>query len=254
MILSNLYSIIQLTYTILTSTFLIDNELPYIWKSGDTVKEKSGIVFSIVKDNQPVSGCTISKEIYNSQEYMYYFSLARQTDISPELYEHCKLILLLDGNIDVYTSFCREKWKLQSDQCLITPSGMTMGIRSETGAVYAEMSIRREEYMNSAIRLGEVFTLADLVPYQEGKIVNMDIVHTETTKFAVMSFAAGTSLTEHAAPGDALIFALDGKGLIGYEGQTCPIQAGENFKFAKHGKHWIKADGPFKMALLLTLD
>ena len=31
------------------------------------------------------------------------------------------------------------------------------------------------------------------------------------------------------------------------------IKAGENFKFAKNGKHYVKADEKFKMALLLTL-
>ena len=45
-----------------------------------------------------------------------------------------------------------------------------------------------------------------------------------------MAFDAGTGLSEHAAPGEALIFALDGHGIIGYEGKEYPIQAGENFK------------------------
>ena len=63
----------------------------------------------------------------------------------------------------------------------------------------------------------------------------------------------GTGLTEHAAPGEALIFALDGKGIIGYEGKEHHIKAGENFKFAAGGRHWVKADGKFKMALLMTL-
>jgi hypothetical protein len=30
--------------------------------------------------------------------------------------------------------------------------------------------------------------------------------------------------------------------------------AGENFAFAKNGAHWVRAEKPFKMALLLTLD
>lgn len=69
-----------------------------------------------------------------------------------------------------------------------------------------------------------------------------------------MSFTEGTGLPEHAAPGEALIFALDGEGTIGYEGYEYRIHAGENFKFAKGGAHYIKADGNFKMALLLVLE
>ena len=108
--------------------------------------------------------------------------------------------------------------------------------------------------MNEVIKAGEVFQLAELVPYQEGRIVNMDIAHNEKMKFAVMAFDAGTGLSSHAAPGEALIFALDGEGIISYEGQDYPIKAGENFHFAKGGMHAVKAEVPFKMALLLTLE
>ena len=53
------------------------------------MKEKTGAVFSIAKDNQPVAGCTISKEVYASgQDYISYFSLAKGTDISAEIYDY----------------------------------------------------------------------------------------------------------------------------------------------------------------------
>lgn len=108
--------------------------------------------------------------------------------------------------------------------------------------------------MNEAVRAGEVFKLADLVPYAEGKIVNMDLVHNDKMKFTVMAFDEGSALSEHAAPGEAIIFALEGEGVIGYEGKDHAIKAGENFHFAKAGLHSVKAIKKFKMGLLLTLD
>ena len=84
--------------------------------------------------------------------------------------------------------------------------------------------------------------------------MNMDVVHNDKMKFVVLTFDAGTGLSEHAAPGEALIFALDGEAVIGYEGKEHPIKAGENFHFAKGGLHSVKANGRFKMALLLTLE
>ena len=47
----------------------------------------------------------------------------------------------------------------------------------------------------------------------------MDIVHNDKMKFVIMAFDAGTGLSEHAAPGEALIFALDGEAVIRYEGE-----------------------------------
>ena len=108
--------------------------------------------------------------------------------------------------------------------------------------------------MNDSIKTGEVFKLAELVPYVEGKIVNMDVVHNDKMKFVVMAFDEGTSHSEHAAPGEALIFVLDGEGVIGYEGKDHPIKAGENFRFAKAGVHSVRAIKRFRMALLLTLE
>lgn len=107
--------------------------------------------------------------------------------------------------------------------------------------------------MNDILKPGEIFTLKDLVPYGDNQIVNRDLISSNTLKFVLMSFDAGTGLSEHAAPGDALIFALDGEGIIGYEGKEYRIHAGENFRFAKNGRHYVKADSRFKMALLLTL-
>lgn len=216
------------------------------------MNEKTGAVFSIAKDNQPVAGCTISKEVYASgQDYISYFSLAQDTDISAEIYGYHKLLILHEGSMEVYTN--KQVWTLNEGEAILTPTEIPVGMRTNTKVIYTEISIRRNT-MNNAVKAGEVFKLSELIPYQEGKIINMDVAHNEKMKFVIMSFDEGTGLAEHAAPGEALIFALDGKGVIGYEGKAHPIQAGENFKFAAGGKHWVKADGKFKMALLMTLD
>lgn len=144
--------------------------------------------------------------------------------------------------------------KLESGDLILTLVGTPMGMRTEEGAVYTELLVRKEDSMNETIKAGEVFKLADLVPYAEGRIVNMDVVHNDNMKFVLMAFDAGTGLSEHAAPGEALIFALDGEGVIGYEGKDHPIKAGENFHFAKAALHSVKAKTRFKMALLLTLE
>ncbi len=215
--------------------------------------EKVGEVFAIGRDNAPIPGCTISKEIYSGKNYITYFSMAKNTDISAELYPYHKLIIVADGCVTVYGVDGFEK-QLKLEDGILTAAGTLIGIKTLEGAVYTEISIRREDIMNEAIKAGEVFKLAELVPYQVGKIVNMDVVHNDKMKFVVMAFDEGTGLSEHAAPGEALIFALDGEAVIGYEGENHLIKAGENFCFAKAGLHSVKATKKFKMALLLTLE
>ena len=217
------------------------------------MRERVGEVFSIAKDNPAISGCTISKAVQGGRNDISYFSLAKNTDISAELYPYHKLVIVAQGSVTVYGT--NGFWKqLDAGDSMITPTDTPIGMRTSGSAVYTEMTIRREDTMNEVIKAGEVFKLAEIVPYQDGKIVNMDVVHNDKMKFVVMAFDEGTGLSEHAAPGEALIFALDGEGVIGYEGEDNPIKAGENFHFAKAGIHSVKAVTRFKMALLLTLE
>lgn len=217
------------------------------------MNEKVGEVFSIAKDNPPVSGCTISKEIHAGKNYIIYFSLAKNTDISAEIYPYYKMLIVADGSMEIYGNDGFLK-KLEAGDSIVTLTDVPVGMRTSEGTVYTELSVRKDDIMNEVVKAGEVFKLAELVPYVEGKIVNMDVVHNDKMKFVVMAFDEGTGLSEHAAPGEAIIFALDGEGVMGYEGKEHPIKAGENFHFAKGGLHFVKATKKFKMALLLTLE
>lgn len=217
------------------------------------MREKVGAFFSIAKENAPVPSCTLSKEISEGENYISVFSLAKNTDISAEIYPYHKLLIISAGGLTVYR-IDGDKKLLSAGESIVTETDIPVGMKTNTGAVYTEIAIRREDIMNEAVKAGEVFKLAELVPYQEGKIVNMDVVHNDKMKFVVMAFDEGTGLSEHAAPGEALIFALDGEAVIGYEGQDHPLKAGENFHFAKGGLHSVKAAKKFKMALLLTLE
>ena len=217
------------------------------------MNEKVGEVFSIAKDNPPVSGCTISKEIHAGKNYIIYFSLAKNTDISAEIYPYYKMLIVADGSMEIYGNDGFLK-KLEAGDSIVTLTDVPVGMRTSEGTVYTELSVGKDDIMNEVVKAGEVFKLAELVPYAEGKIVNMDVVHNDKMKFVVMAFDEGTGLSEHAAPGEAIIFALDGEGVMGYEGKEHPIKAGENFHFAKGGLHSVKAAKKFKMALLLTLE
>lgn len=108
--------------------------------------------------------------------------------------------------------------------------------------------------MNAIVKTNEVLKLKDLISYEEGSIANADIVHNDTMKFVLMAFDEGTGLTPHRAPGNAVITALEGKAVIGYEGKDYTLSEGESFRFEKNGLHSVTASGRFKMSLLLVLE
>ena len=215
---------------------------------------KSKHIFSIAKDNEPSAGCTESKSLLdNGACALTVFSLAAGTNISPESYGYPKIWKIEKGGADVLY-LDKAAQTLLSGDIFIVPQNIPVGIRSKSGCICSEILLNKECAMNDVLKSGNVFALKDLLPYKEGKIVNMDLVDGDKTKFVIMAFDTGTSLSEHAAPGDALIFCLDGQGIIGYEGKEYRIHEGENFKFDKNGTHYVKAEGKFKMALLLVRD
>lgn len=142
-----------------------------------------------------------------------------------------------------------------SDKTPITYFSLGSGVTTETGCIYTEIIIKKENNnMNKIIKSGEVMKLKDLISYEDGSITNIDVVSNDTMKFVLMAFDEGTGLTPHRAPGNAIIFALEGKAVIDYEGKDYTISAGENFRFDKNGLHSVTADERFKMGLLLVLE
>lgn len=217
------------------------------------VKEKEGVIFSIARDNEPAEGCTVSRSVYEAQNFgITYFSMSHDTDISPEIFPFRKIILTVSGQLTV--SISGHEVTAGEGGLIIIPENIPAGMKTSTGCVYAEFSLREGINLNKSLKEGEIFSLPELVPYQAGRVVNMDIIRDSKLKFAVMAFDEGTGLSEHSAPGEALIFALDGEGIIGYEGREYTIKAGENFKFAKNGRHYVKSPGKFKMAILLAME
>ncbi len=217
------------------------------------MKESAGKIFSIARDNQPVPGCTISSQEFQKNGYTFsYFSMAAHTDISAESYAYPKWLHVVAGTLTIYTPDGILQI-LQAGDSILTPRHIPIGMKAEIDTIYSELTLQEESTMNDIIKEGNVFQLANLVPYQDGKIINMDIISDPKLKFVVMSLAAGTGLSEHAAPGEALVFALDGTATITYEGTPLTIHKGETIKFAAGARHAVQADDNFKMALLLTL-
>ncbi len=207
--------------------------------------------FSIVKENAYVPGCTVSQQLLMGPSAAFHaFSLAPRTDISPETYAYPKLLTVLDGAMTVQAG--RTAFFLSQGNSLIVPLGVAFGVHTESGAIYTELSTKEDLIMN--LEAGQLFVFKDLVPTEARKIVNRDVVSSPHMKLALMGFGEGTGLTEHAAPGKALVMALEGKAVITYEGTDHLISAGESFVFDKGGRHAVTAQGPFKMALLLVLD
>ena len=156
---------------------------------------KSKHIFSIAKDNEPSAGCTESKSLLdNGACVLTVFSLAAGTNISPESYGYPKIWKIEKGGADVLY-LDKAAQTLLSGDIFIVPQNIPVGIRSKSGCIYSEILLNKECAMNDVLKSGNVFALKDLLPYKEGKIVNMDLVDGDKTKLVIKAFDTGTSLS-----------------------------------------------------------
>lgn len=93
--------------------------------------------------------------------------------------------------------------------------------------------------------------LASLVSYAEGAIVSRTIAQKEAGTATLFAFDAGQGLSEHSAPFDALVLALDGEAELTIGGSPLIIRAGEIVLMPANVPHALRADEKFKMLLIM---
>ena len=209
-----------------------------------------------VEEMRPMrDGMTISRDSHlGEHNKVTWFSLGKDTSISQESYDRYTLYIGAAGRGTFILGEQAKREMLAADEGLLIPPDTLCGMETDGGLIYTEIIIEKEITMNANVKAKEAFLLKDLISYEEGSIANMDIVSNSTMKYVLMAFDEGTGLTPHRAPGNAIVFALEGKAIIGYEGEDYELEAGECFRFEKNGLHSVTAEGKFKMALLLVLE
>ena len=206
-----------------------------------------GKPFSFAKTNKPLDSLTISERIWPE---ITVFSLGRKTSISKESYPCPSLYIGLGGHGLLESE---NAVSISFGDFYLSKEGQCLGKVAQEGFIYLEWLLEREAKMNELLNKGKTFALKEMLPYQEGKIVNLTLMESKASQLALIAMSKGTELSPHKAPGEALLLILDGEGVIVYEGEEHPVKEGDSFAFAKNGLHAVKAVSNFKFALLLEL-
>ena len=184
-----------------------------------------------------------------------WFSLGAGTSITPESYDCTTLYLGGEGSGAFILGGDGRTVAMGPGQLLAVPPKTLCGCKTACGMIYTEIILKKENFtMNNILKAGQPTQLKDLISYEAGSIANLDLVHADNMKFVLMAFDEGTGLTPHRAPGNAILTALEGRAIIGYEGKDYELTAGQSFRFDKNGLHSVTPQGKFKMSLLLVIE
>jgi quercetin dioxygenase-like cupin family protein len=111
------------------------------------------------------------------------------------------------------------------------------------------MNDEKKQY-NEAVS-GKQLRLVDLIEYQEGSVVSRTIIDKEAGTVTLFAFDGGQGLSEHTAPFDAMVYALDGEVEVTISGKKFPLTKGEMIIMPANKPHALKATKRFKMLLTM---
>jgi quercetin dioxygenase-like cupin family protein len=102
------------------------------------------------------------------------------------------------------------------------------------------------------IEFSQALDFAGLVEYQQGKVISLTFVQNETLSMTLFAFAKGEGVSTHSAPGDAMVYILDGQAEITIGDKKLTAGTGQVVVMPADIPHGVDAVENFKMLLILV--
>ena len=93
--------------------------------------------------------------------------------------------------------------------------------------------------------------LVDLIDFQDASVVSRTIIDKKAGTVTLFAFDEGQGLSEHTAPYDALVQALEGEADIAISGKPIRVRQGEITIMPANEPHALTAVTKFKMILTM---
>ena len=109
--------------------------------------------------------------------------------------------------------------------------------------------------MNETVKnipMSQAISLAGLVDVEAGKVISRTFVQRPDLSITLFAFAAGEGVSTHSAPGDAMVYILDGEAKITLGGVPLTAKAGELVVMPANIPHAVDAEKDFKMLLTVV--
>ncbi|AIF50584.1 cupin domain-containing protein [Pelosinus sp. UFO1] len=102
------------------------------------------------------------------------------------------------------------------------------------------------------IEFSTALEMASLVEYQEGRVVSLTLVQNDALTLTLFAFAKGEAVSTHSAPGDAMVYILDGEASITVGENKFAAHKGQTLVMPSNIPHGLDAVENFKMMLILV--
>ena len=109
-----------------------------------------------------------------------------------------------------------------------------------------------KEILIKNIAFSEPLNLAELVDYEQGRVVSRTFAQNSFLSLTLFAFDQGEGVSTHTAPGDAMVQVLDGEAVVNINGKKMTVCAGQIVVMPADIPHSVTASNRFKMLLTVV--
>lgn len=99
------------------------------------------------------------------------------------------------------------------------------------------------------LQFGGVYDLLDLVEPSDEKVQFLNVFNTPNGGVSLLALKAGQNLDPHAAPGELLVYVLEGEIEFAVDGQSRLLHGGQIFMIGEGVQHSVKCTRNAKVLL-----
>ncbi len=109
-----------------------------------------------------------------------------------------------------------------------------------------------KEILIKNIAFSEPLNLAEMVDYEQGRVVSRTFAQNSFLSLTLFAFDQGEGVSTHTAPGDAMVQVLDGEAVVNINGEKMTVCTGQIVVMPADIPHSVTASKRFKMLLTVV--
>ena len=209
-------------------------------------------IYNLNADTKVIAKSVVSKRIFDCENaHVDVFAFDTGEELDHEMLFCDSLAWVVEGGASLH--YGEKHMCLGGEQACLIEKKVWRKLVFNEPTKYVSIDFK-EDLMIDHLPKAAIFSLVDAVEYEEGKIVSKTLVKNESGSMSLLSFSKDQQLSTHAAPGDALLVALDGEMKLTIGDEHFDIKKGDTIVLPGKIPHGLKIPEKFKMLLIVTKD
>ncbi|ALF48067.1 cupin domain-containing protein [Campylobacter concisus] len=209
-------------------------------------------IYNLNADTKVIAKSVVSKRIFDCKNaHVDVFAFDAGEELDHEMLFCDSLAWVVEGGASLH--YGEKQMRLGGEQACLIEKKVWRKLVFNEPTKYVSIDFK-EDLMIDHLPKAAIFSLVDAVEYEKGKIVSKTLVKNENGSMSLLSFDTDQELSTHAAPGDALLIALDGEMKLTIGDEHFDIKKGDTIVLPGKIPHGLKIKDKFKMLLIVTKD